>query len=156
MMRPSNFPAHVYVAADGRGWHKIGKTADLKLREYHLSRDRGCAVRIVHHEPLRLKADLVEVAAHWLLSERENEREWFKVEEAEAVEAVKQALFSVERGHVPHARFAFERRKAVDAEQDAMIRAALRPKESFRQFIREAVERELERRESVDTPRNGL
>lgn len=31
----------VYVVADERGWHKIGVSADIKLRLYHLSRDIG-------------------------------------------------------------------------------------------------------------------
>lgn len=38
----------------------------------------------------------------------------------------------------------------------ARIDAVLTDKEKRSDFIREAVERELERRESVDTPRNGL
>jgi len=148
MLDASKRVTSVYVAVDERGWHKIGHTADPKLREYHLSRDRGCKVRLVHIEPPRSQAEHVEVTTHWLLSEHENGREWFNVNRETALAALRQAVAKVNNGHVPHSRFAYERRKVVRESLDARMRTALHPGESRQRFIDEAVERELERREA--------
>jgi len=146
-IRTSDCPRHVYVATDDKGWHKVGTTANLGLRRYHLERDRGTPVRMVHFEPMQPQAELIEISAHWLLAGHENSREWFRVDAETAIGAVRQAAQDVAGGHVPHTRFSGDRRKAIDAEQDAAINKALRHGESFAQFLRVAVERELERRE---------
>jgi hypothetical protein len=140
-------PSSVYVAVDTNGWHKVGHTAKPTTREYHLSRERGCPVRMVHIEPGRINAEYVEVTAHWLLAEHENTREWFKVDAATAIRAVEEAREKVDAGHLPHSRFAYERRKVVEEEQDRRVRAALTPGETMQRFIRKAVEAELTRRE---------
>lgn len=147
MLRVSDHPTSVYVATDDRGWCKIGHTGDPPKRQYHLARDRGCPVRMIHVEPCRPKAEIVEVAAHWILQDAENHHEWFKVDEATALNALRLAVSKVSAGHIPHARFWTGKRKTLAADLDAQARAALAPGETISQFIREAVERELERRE---------
>lgn len=141
-----NRPSSVYVAVDANGWHKVGHTAKPTLRRYHLERDRGCPVQIIHVEPERPNAEYVEVAAHWLLAEYENAREWFKVDEATARRAVDEAREKVDAGHIPHSRFAYERRKVLEIDQDRRARAALASGETMQRFIRLAVESELTRR----------
>lgn len=147
MIAASNYASSVYIATDDRGWCKVGHTTNPRIRAYHLSRDRGCAVRMVHVEPERPRAEIVETVAHWLLADFESHGEWFRTDEQTARAALAEALAKVSDGHVPHAPFWTGMRKSLAADLDTRARAALLPGETITALIREAVERELERRE---------
>jgi hypothetical protein len=147
----------VYVVADERGWHKIGVTADIDLRLYHLSRDIGFKpVHLVHSVFGDRDCVHIENLAHWSLIDHENHREWFKVDAARAIEAVHDAKRRFEAGERIDAKFAVQRRLVVVDDINRRVCAMLKPGETRHRFIegavlaaldvREAVERELERR----------
>ncbi len=138
----------VYVVADDRGWHKIGVTADITLRLYHLSRDIGFRpVSLVHTIPAGVSASKVENLAHWALIDFEHHHEWFNVAAERAVAAIEDAMRRYDAGERMHARFAVQRRLATSDKMNARIREALSPGETRHRFIESAVEAELKRRE---------
>jgi len=147
----------VYIVADERGWHKIGVSADMKLRLYHLSRDIGFKpVHFVHSVFGDEDSVHIENTAHWLLIDHEHHHEWFKVSAERAIEAVEEAKRRVEAGEYIDAKFAVQKRLVVIDEIKRRIPAILKPGETKHRFVeaavlaaleaREAVERELERR----------
>lgn len=143
----SNWPRHVYVASDDRGRHKIGITNNPRLRRYHLGRDLGCPVEIVHTEPLSPEAEAVECAAHWILAERHEGREWFAVSRDEALQALEQAKAQVSDGALPTVRLSTVGRYGLPATVARAVTAACRAGETPSDFIRQAVEAELRKRE---------
>lgn len=142
----SAWPRHVYVASDGADRHKIGLTTNLQVRRYHLGRDLGRRVEIVHSEPLSPDADAVECAAHWLLADRHEGREWFTVTKAEAVAALETAKAQVRAGDLPTSRLVMVERYGLAALVALAVSEACEPGESPADFIRQAIEAELKRR----------
>lgn len=137
---------HVYVAADTRGRHKIGVTGNPRLRAYHLSRDLGVPVQIVHLEPPSAEAENVETFAHWELASSHDGGEWFLVDRDAAVAAVEAGKEQVRNGEVVPAKIVVLERYGFPAHLELSLRAALAPGETRAQFMREAVESELRRR----------
>lgn len=142
-----NWARHLYIASDGTGRHKIGQTINLKQRPYHLGRDIGRKVTIVHAEPLSTEADAIECAAHWILADRHDGREWFAVSEVEAREALERAKAQIAAGDLPTVRLTIQERYGFGANFGRTIAEACEPGETPAEFIREAIDRELKRRE---------
>lgn len=146
-MQLSSFPLSVYIAADGHGLHKIGVTGDPPTRLYHLRRDTKRPVEFIRVNKPTREAELIEAAAHWQLSKRHVHGEWFAASQAEAIAAVEVAAEQIARGEYPERRFirggrAVHFSEPVLARIETLVGSGLRTK-----FIREAVERELARRE---------
>lgn len=146
-MRASSQPRHVYVAADAEGRHKIGITANLKLRAYHLARDARREVKIIHHEPLDPQAELVEQTAMWFMADQQDHGEWFTVSADEMLNAIAKAKLAVARGEVPERRLSVLKRPTLGPRLEAAIEGARMPGETRKAFLRAAVEAELKRRE---------
>lgn len=120
------------------------------------------AVQTGHAKPVRLfgfwpvpadRARDIELRAHWLLREKRAHGEWFTVGAREATQAAKAAVES--NGEGEKARPSVGRIKINDEQTPARfpegtlarIDAVLEGKEKRSDFIREAVEKELKRRE---------
>lgn len=155
-MRASNALRSVCVARDGRGRHKIGSTGNPRLRAYHLRRKTGLPVEIVHLTKATSAGELVEIAAHWLLADSHIGGEWFNVTAEQAIEAVAEASIQIEAGSRPASRLAKGGRPIMfpDLSPASLLRGTLARIDAARtdgenraDFIRQAVERELKRRE---------
>lgn len=141
----------VYVVGDERGWHKIGVTADIDLRLYHLSRDIGFKpVHLVHAVFGDRDSVHIENLAHWSLIDFESRYEWFNVPADRAIAAVEDAKVRFEAGERIAARFAVQRRLVVCDDINARIPSLLRPGETRHRLIEAAVIAELDRREAVE------
>jgi hypothetical protein len=142
----------VYVVSNDEGWHKIGVTADMDLRLYHLSRDIGFKpVSLVYTLAADGASSKVENLAHWALIDHEHQHEWFKVDAATAIEVVNDAARRHGAGERIEKKFAVHRRFAIIDDINDRIPAVLEPGESRHRFIEAAVlaavtERELKRR----------
>lgn len=137
---------HVYVASDATGMHKIGVTGNLKLRAYHLGRERGRPVSIVHSEFIE-QAEAIEVTAHMLMVDKHERGEWFEVTEAEALAAFIRAKEKVAAGERPEVRLSMLRSRTLGVAMERRMKLAYGPRESRTDFLRVAVEAELKRRE---------
>ncbi|MDY7525459.1 GIY-YIG nuclease family protein [Sphingomonas sp. 10B4] len=138
----------VYVVSRGDGWHKIGVTADIQLRLYHIHRDIGFKpVTLVHTVAADRAAAKVENLAHWALIDFEHDHEWFRASAEQAIQAVENAMARYEAGDRMQAKFCVQKRLAVCDAINARIPAVLRPRETRHRLIEAAVLAELARRE---------
>ncbi len=148
----SSFARCVYVADDGCGHHKIGVTADPKLRLYHLRRDTKRPVEMVRVVDPTSDAEWIEMAAHWRLAEFHVHGEWFSVDRTTALAALDGAISAVANGERPSQRFIRGGRGVTFSHGVlARVEALVGPSHRTR-FIREAVELEIKRRERIKPP----
>lgn len=148
----------VYVIGDPEGPQKVGLAANVNRRLLHL--------QIGNHRPLVCAARFdiaadqvgeVERYAHWLLRPRHIRGEWFDVTPAEAGDAVRKAIDAVARGLLAPSdtpggpgrqkRWSEDMQARFPEGTFARIAAVLADGEDRTDFVREAVERELARRE---------
>jgi hypothetical protein len=142
--------AYLYVLGIDGGPYKVGWAEDVKRRAKYLTYPAG-SKEIAHTVPVPYKYALyAERYAHWLLRDHHYRNEWFNVDLEKAVEAVTKAvsLDFKRMGLIPtlldrHTAFRFE--AGTMARIDAVLDHGSMEKRSA--FIREAVERELKRRE---------
>lgn len=158
MMRVTAEPKSVYVADDGFGLCKVGVSGNIPQRTYHLRRDTGRPVEIVHVEPPVSRAELVEAAAHWTLAPSHVTGEWFRVTPEQAVIAIKGAQERIAAGDLPVKRFITAGSIALDPRHEGLglsevavrrMEAVIYPCEGTRAFFRKAVEAEIRRRETI-------
>lgn len=147
MISFGSWPDHVYIASAGPTLHKIGKTKNPKVRRYQLQRELGRLVSFVHVDPPTQDADAIETTAHWLMEADLDFGEWFAVDELTARAALAKAKELVAAGNLPTRRLTLEKRSLLGEAVEARVDAARRPGETRKGFIREAVEREIKRRE---------
>lgn len=150
----------IYIAADGRGRHKIGFSCDLVRREKQLQWQFGKSVSIVHvSKEINKLAERVEIAAHGLLEHAHLLNEWFDAGLEETRAAVDKAIANVLGGDVPDRR-AFEKARLPQMtvlmgggsfldglDRLCAARRVMNPGEDYAAFIHAAVINETERRE---------
>jgi hypothetical protein len=142
--------AYVYVLGCPGGPCKVGWTTNLHSRMSRISEPAGLVEPIYIAEiPYRfgLKA---ERYAHWLLHENHYRNEWFSVEPEVAIDAVKKAVaLDFDRlGCVPPLPDRHNATRFPGGTLDRIDRVLDPDKNEKRSdFIREAVEKELNRRE---------
>lgn len=146
---------YIYVMGGEGGPQKIGLAKNVQSRRDRLQ--TGSAVPLDIAIQNAVSPDLanhVEAYVHWLLRERRMAGEWFRVTPVEAREAIAMAVDAVGRGErqgrlgVGRKQINFEQTPArFPAGTLARIDAALDDGEKRSDLIREAVERELKRRE---------
>jgi hypothetical protein len=152
-------PACVYVMGHRCGPQKVGYTGDLKLRLQHIRRDtRDAALPIFAHFEIATRWALhAERMAHWFLRDHAIRKEWFDVSPETAAAAVERAVSLAYEGMdlippvVPTGGAAYPEHATGRFKKGTFARMeAVSGSRDRAQFIREAVERELERREGVD------
>lgn len=144
----------IYVIGSARGPKKVGSARSLnsRLRQLQTGHHQKLAVEFSIVVPDDI-ANQVERRAHFLLSSHRAEGEWFRVGKRVAAAAVKQAAdengqgelakgFGVGRPSMNLTPVLVRLRKGIPERIDAMV-----GKQKRAEFIRDAVERELERRE---------
>lgn len=153
MIREMKF---VYVIGSRHGPRKIGASRNPALRCGKLATGHAAPLSVQYSAqvPAEEAAD-VEALAHLALVDRRQHGEWFRVSLDEARHAIANAIDAVKRGEragkksVGRIRRWAEDMQARFAEGTfARIAAVLKDGEDRTDFIREAVEAELKRRES--------
>lgn len=150
-------PAVIYVIGSEHGPQKIGVSRCPRRRLQQMQGLNPQPLRIAHlSEPLDLNAESVEAYVHWLLRDRQVSGEWFNIAAAEAKCAIASAILAVAGGAVAPSRVAGPGRKMLypvritlplaDGVTDR-IDALVSDGETRLDIIREAIERELKRRE---------
>lgn len=144
---------YVYVIGAARGPKKVGcaRDVDARLRQFQTAYHRPLSVLFSVAVPDET-CSAIERRAHWLLQSSRAEGEWFKVGAKEAIEAVRQA--AEENGAGELARPSVGRPPMnlkptlVRLPQDVAERIdAIAGPNRRAEFIREAIDRELKRRE---------
>lgn len=138
----------VYVASAGRGRHKIGIAERPAQRVRSLSNTSGRRLKLVSAHPVA-DASAVERMAHWLLAEKRGLGEWFAVGAGEAQAAVTEAARRIECGEAAPGLTEFPIRITLPLTAEMLKRAdaALADGEVRLDLIRQALDRELKRRE---------
>lgn len=145
----------VYAVGAADGPQKIGLATDPSGRLKHVQCGSPVALAVGFSLPLPADRALkVERYAHWLLREHRLEGEWFSVTPRKAKEAIIAAARAIEEG-AQQSRKTLGRKKRWAEDMQARfpegtferIAAVLEDSEDRTDFVREAVERELKRRE---------
>ncbi len=145
----------VYVASAGRKRHKVGLSGNPRRRLAGLSSVLGKRL-VLSHVSETPNAEAVERLAHWILRGAHLYGEWFNVDAETAKGAVCEAVARVSAGEVAPSRIAGPGRPQqfpiritlpITARMAARIDAALRNGETRVDWIRDAIDRELKRRE---------
>lgn len=146
----------IYLAGTGRGPKKIGIGTSAAKRVRAIQNASGKAMSLHHSERVPVgAARAIESHAHWMLADRWVRGEWFDVSVAEAKEVIAESIKAVAEGRAQRGNRNLGRPKINDEQTPgrfragtlARIDAVLVEKEKRSDFIREAVERELDRRE---------
>lgn len=143
----------IYLLSTGRKMKKIGISAKSDVRHRQIQTSNGGEVVLAYSRtiPADLATD-IERRAHWLLREFKRRGEWFAVKAETAIAAIDRAV--EERGEGEKAKSGAGR-PSLGVRQ-TMVRLPPESRERIRAlvgeqgmatFIREAVERELKRRE---------
>lgn len=150
----------VYVIASAPDCHKIGIAYDPAKRLRSLNGASPVPLTLVASSPSE-EARKVEAMAHWLLRDSHLQGEWFRVSQERALAALAEAAEAVAAGDEPGPRVAGAGRPRGNA-KPTHVRL---PPEAMRQideivgkygraqFIREAIEEELDRRERLSKPK---
>lgn len=148
----------VYIASAGRNRVKVGVSTNPARRVRSLSGASGYRLRLAEARDTD-DAEAVERLAHWLLRATRLHGEWFRVNVETAKAAVERAMAMVAAGEgIPpepvEARGADPRQFIGENLNLLMpegtkerIAAVLLPGEKRLAFIREAIDREIKRRE---------
>lgn len=150
---------HLYVIANDDGAHKVGTSVapQRRLSQLQIGSARQLRLARTMLSPVP-DADAVEAYAHWLLRASQAVGEWFAVTEEAAWVALVAAAEAVARGERAPERIAGVGRKMLWPDKIvaplpkgslARMAAVLGPEEDKTDFLREAVERELKRREKA-------
>lgn len=148
----------LYVVQARRNLVKIGMAAKPAARLCSLQTGSTERLRLAHIVPVeRSLAVAVERYAHWLLNEFRGSGEWFSVSAEQAATAIREALSAVSdgerQGHSSVGRPPLSRdteTKPTMVRLTASVRArieAVAGPNRMAEFIREAIEAELVRRE---------
>jgi T5orf172 domain len=148
----------IYVIGASDGPQKIGVAVDVKKRLQGIQTGSHLPVTLASAEAVEADVAIhVENYAHWILREQRLSGEWFRVTPEQAKQAVHEAVEAVAKGErkerVKRAKVGRPRLWAEDMQARfaegtfARIDAVKGEKEDRTDFIREAVERELKRRE---------
>lgn len=154
--------AHLYVIGLSDGPQKVGIAYNplQRLSNLQVSSAGELKAAITICLPRTIAIE-VERYAHWLLKDRHIRGEWFNVTPAEAVKAARAARSAVQRGERVPRRIRGNGtvgRKKINSEQTparfpkgtlARIDAVLADREKRSDLLREAVEREIVRRERL-------
>lgn len=145
--------ATIYLLSAGRKLKKVGLSSKPTVRQRDIQTSNGHEILLVFSMeiPDEIAAN-VERRAHWLLREYRRRGEWFAVKADIAIAAIEQAV--KERGEGEKARSGAGRpslnvRPVVVRLPEGIAERidAVAGKNRRGEFIREAVERELRRRE---------
>jgi len=151
----------VYVIRRGPREHKIGHSTSPARRMSHLQGGSRQRLSLVASEPCD-NAPQIEAYAHWLLRESQIRGEWFAVTAEAALVAIVAAREAVREGHFAPCRIAGGGRRKQWGEVMsarfpagifARVAAILRPGEDRTDFVREAVDKEIKRRERAGEAR---
>lgn len=143
----------IYLLSTGRKLKKVGLSSKADVRHRNIQTSNGGEVVLAYSKsvPADIAHD-VEKRAHWLLREFKRRGEWFAVKADVAVAAIEQAIH--ERGNGEKARSGAGRPPLGVKETKVRLTEAQRERirelvgeQGMAQFIREAIERELKRRE---------
>lgn len=152
-------PAHVYVVGEAEGPVKVGYTSGkLSVRLYQLSRDAGKPLTLLASWPVhQYVADVAERYAHHLLRDKHMHGEWFNAAVQEAAAVIPRAIEAAESGFALMPSLFRTGQRQKDGEKvhnlklplgsHHRIEAVLMDGEVRSDFLRVAVERELQRRE---------
>jgi hypothetical protein len=143
----------IYLLSAGRKMKKVGISSKAAARHRTIQTANGGEVALAYSKavPADIAPD-VERRAHWLLREFKRRGEWFAVGADVAIAAIEQAVR--ERGEGEKARSGAGRPslgvketkvRLTDEQRERIV--ALVGNQGMSAFIREAVERELKRRE---------
>lgn len=140
----------VYIASDGPQRHKIGISESPAGRVRGLSSTMGRALRLVDAHAVG-DAAAVERMAHWLLADKRGLGEWFAVSAEQAQAAVVEAARRIASGEAaPNAKlYPVRITLPLTVEMVKRADAALLDGEDRVSLIRQAIERELKRREKA-------
>lgn len=147
----------IYVAGSSRGPKKVGiaRNPESRLRQLRTGSSRRLELLFSAPAPDGLATD-IERRAHWLLRDKKASGEWFNVGAKEAIDAVQRAIAeggSGEKekpsvGRPPLSKKSETVVTTVRLSADVAERIdALSGPNKRSDFIREAVEREIKRRE---------
>lgn len=148
-------PTFVYVISDGAGACKVGVSRSPERRLRQLQSAASRRLHIARSVPT-VSAIAVEAYTHWLLREARLAGEWFRVTEEAAHVAVVAAEAAVARGERPGRRIGGVGRPMLYPDKIIAplpagtldrVKAVLAEGEDKTDLLREAVERELKRRE---------
>lgn len=161
-MKGSPDTAFIYMIGPTGGPHKIGHSMNVERRVKQLQRDAKGEIVITGKWPVGARIGLAaERYAHWLLREKHYRGEWFNVTLDEARSAVQHAIANAGSldayGLVPPIdsgdRLVFpERLVTLFPARTSERIDAIAGKNRRAEFIREAIERELARREKHPKP----
>ena len=154
-MKPADQIVFVYIIGPESGPVKVGQSASPDQRALQLRSHTSERLFVMGQYPVgKALALSVEHYAHWLLRDRHIGREWFDVTRDEAEAAIRKALGGDHHPDYPMPPLndypgelkggAYVRTKVS---RGVMERLHLASNGRHADFIREAVERELERRE---------
>ena len=155
---PMKGVSYLYVFSIPGGPSKIGRSMAVDRRKKDIEREKGCEVFVAGSWAIGQKiAMTAENYIHWKLRDKHIAHEWFSIDSEEACNAVEEAL-SLEfdpRYIVPSISLVekqirygwFYQVKFPDQTKERIAGVISQP-ETHSDFIREAVERELERREA--------
>lgn len=138
-----------------RGPRKIGVATSPSARLTKLATGSAVPIRVLYEAPVPAEiARDVEAFAHALLATRHQHGEWFRVSLDEAVSAIREAIAAVERGERARKKsvgrpplWSENMQARFAAGTFARIAAVLQNSEDRTDFVRQAVEAELARRE---------
>ncbi|MCK1479359.1 GIY-YIG nuclease family protein [Bradyrhizobium sp. 197] len=151
----------IYLLSTGRKLKKIGISSKTDARHRAIQTANGGEIALTYSKtvPADIAPD-VERRAHWLLREFKRRGEWFAVGAGVAIAAIDRAI--QERGEGEKARSGAgrpslgvkETKVRLNDDQPDRIEALV-GKNRMAEFIREAVERELKRREKRAVNNSG-
>lgn len=146
----------VYVIGAETGPQKIGIAGDVGRRLKSIQTGSHVPIRVAFSIEANGAAEHVENYAHWVLREKRMAGEWFNVAPEEAVAAINEAVAAVARGERKERVVGnVGRKKLYDirillplkSETLERLDGLLGEGETRLDLIREAIDRELKRRE---------
>ena len=146
----------LYALKSPDGLIKVGRAIDPARRVGVLQTAVPGKLRLVHTEKIAEGFGVkTEAFVHWLLRTSRVSGAWFRISEREAIEAVSSAIDAVAKGEKPGRRGIVGRKKQWAEDMQARfaggtferIAPLLGPGEDRTDFVREAVDREIKRRE---------
>lgn len=147
----------LYVMGEADGPRKIGIARDVRKRLHAIRSSSLLEASVLHERELGDDAWRVEAHAHKLLKAQRIRGEWFDVTTEAAIAAIEAALLKVAAGE-PVVRSVgrkkeFEENVRLPLAKGTTSRmdAVLEPGEPRLSLIREAIEREIKRRERLTT-----
>lgn len=143
----------IYLLSTGRKLKKVGISAKADMRHRNIQTSNGGEVVLAWSKAIPADiASNIEKRAHWLLREFKRRGEWFAVKADIAIAAIEQAIR--ERGEGEKARSGAGRpplgNKPTLVRLSEEVRERIRElvgEQGMAEFIREALDRELKRRE---------